>query len=141
MFRSSSERYKADCDWRFRMHYRNGYVHEQSERNKSLFPVDKPIVFEGERRPDEHLVRIDKIQAVGLQVRLAFTFIPLKLHLPSVYTLLNQRKRWVRLRTYNPPGLAPVANVRFMATILLGSLMTGIGRFLPVRIPHSGHSA
>jgi len=65
MFRSSSERYKADCDWRFRMHYRNGYVHEQSERNKSLFPVDKPIVFEGERRPDEHLVRIDKIQAVG----------------------------------------------------------------------------
>jgi hypothetical protein len=106
MFRSSSERYEANCDRRFRMHYRNGYVPEQSERNKPLFPVREPIVFECERRSDKHLRRVDEIQAVGLQVRLAFTFIPLKLHLRSVYTWLTQSKRRARLRIYNPPALA-----------------------------------
>ena len=93
MFRSSSERYEANCDRRFRMHYRNGYVPEQSERNKPLFPVRESIVFERERRSDKHLRRVDEIQAVGLQVRLAFTFIPLKLHLRSVYTELTHSKR------------------------------------------------
>jgi hypothetical protein len=46
------------------MHYRNGYVHEQAERDKPLFLVGEPVVFEGECRPDEHLMRVDEIQAV-----------------------------------------------------------------------------
>jgi hypothetical protein len=75
------------------MHYRNGYVHEQAERDKPLFPVGEPVVFEGECRPDEHLMRVDEIQAVGLQVRFAYTFISLDLHLRIVYTPLTQRKR------------------------------------------------
>ncbi len=74
------------------MHHSHGYPHEQTERNKSLLLVGKPIALKRERRPREHLGRINKIQAVGFQIGLSFGFIPLVLHLRSVYTQSDQRK-------------------------------------------------
>jgi hypothetical protein len=75
------------------MHYRNGYAHEQAERDKPLLLVGKPIVLKRERRSREHLRRINEVQAVGFQIGFALIFIPLVLHLRSVYTLLTRRKR------------------------------------------------
>jgi hypothetical protein len=75
------------------MHYGNGYAHEQAERDKPLLLVGKPIVLKGERRAREHLWRINEVQAVGFQICFALIFIPLELHLQSVYTILAPRKR------------------------------------------------
>jgi hypothetical protein len=74
------------------MHYGNGYAHEQAERDKPLLLVGKPIVLKGERRPREHLRRINEVQAVGFQIGFALIFIPLVLHLRSVYTILTPSK-------------------------------------------------
>jgi hypothetical protein len=75
------------------MHYGNGYAHEQAERNKSLLLVGKPIVLKGEGRPREHLRRVNEVQAVRFQIRFALIFIPLVLHLQSVYTISTPHKR------------------------------------------------
>ncbi len=75
------------------MHDSNRYAHQQAERNKPLLLVGKPIVLKGERRPREHLRRINEVQAVGFQIGFALIFIPLVLHLRIVYTILTQRKR------------------------------------------------
>jgi hypothetical protein len=50
------------------MHYGNGYAHEQAEGDKPLLLVGKPSVLKGERRPREHLRRINEVQAVGFQI-------------------------------------------------------------------------
>ena len=75
------------------MHYGNGYAHEQAERDKPLLQVSKPIVLKRERRPREHLRRVNEIQAVRFQIGFTLIFIPLVLHLRSVYTILTSRKR------------------------------------------------
>ena len=75
------------------MHHGNGYSHEQAKRHKPLLLVGKPIVLKCERRPREHLRCINEVQAVGFQIGLALIFIPLVLHLRSVYTIVTTRKR------------------------------------------------
>jgi len=75
------------------MHHRNGYVREHPESDKPLLLVGKPIVLKCERRSREHLRRVNEVQAMGFQIRLMLIFIPLVLHLRSVYTTQTTRKR------------------------------------------------
>jgi hypothetical protein len=67
-----------------RQRYR--YTVEQSEGNEALFLVPKAVVLERERRAIEHLRRVDKVDAVILQVLQALSLVPLEPHLRSVYT-------------------------------------------------------
>ena len=66
---------------------RHRYAVQQAESNKALLLVPEAVVFERERRTTEHLMRIDEVDAVVLEVLQPFTLVPLELHLRSVYTL------------------------------------------------------
>jgi hypothetical protein len=76
------------------MHHGNGYALKQTKSDKSLLLVGKPIIFKRECRSRKYLWRINEVQAVGFQIRLALILIPLVLHLRSVYTFVATRKRW-----------------------------------------------
>jgi hypothetical protein len=75
------------------VHHGDGYSHKQAKRHKPLLLVGKPIVLKCERRSSEHLRCINEVKAVGFQIGLALIFIPLVLHLQSVYTNVTTRKR------------------------------------------------
>jgi hypothetical protein len=85
--RCSSERDRAYEVVRFRVRDRYGYTVQQSERYKALFLIPEAVVFEGERRTIEHLMRIDEVDAVVLEVLQSLNLVPLELHLRIVYTL------------------------------------------------------
>jgi hypothetical protein len=75
------------------MHHGNRYALEHPERDKPLLQVVRPIVFKRERRPRKHLGRVNEVQSVRFQIGTALLFIPLVVHLQSVYTSKVPRKR------------------------------------------------
>ena len=89
------------------MHHGDGYTFEQPERDEPLLLLGKPIVFKCERRTRKHLGRVNEVQAVRLQISLALLFIPLVVHLQSVYTLQATCKRQIlpaNARVERPAG-------------------------------------
>jgi hypothetical protein len=66
--------------------YRHRYPVEQSESDEASFPIREAVVLERERRAGEDLGRIDKIDAMVLEVLQPLSLVPLKPHLRSVYT-------------------------------------------------------
>ena len=68
------------------MRYRYCYPVEQPERNEPLFLIPKAVVLECERGTSEHLVGIDEIDSVILEVLEPLRLVPFEPHLRSVYT-------------------------------------------------------
>ena len=75
------------------MYHGNGYALQQAKRDKALLLVGKPIVFKRERRSRKDHWCINEVQGVEFQIGFALIFIPLVLHLRSVYTIAIARKR------------------------------------------------
>lgn len=71
----------------FGVNDRNGDTAEKSERYEALFSVVEPIIFEREGRALEYPWRIDKVEAMRLQVCPTFPFVPRETHRQSVYTV------------------------------------------------------
>ena len=102
------------------MHHGNGYTFEHPELDKPLLLVSKPIVLKRERRPREHFRRVNKVQAVRFQIGLALLFIPLIVHLRSVYTSEGKRKRQnmpANARAQRRRAEAKVENVAYKPSV------------------------
>ena len=68
------------------MHQRNANAFQETERDKALFLIPKPIVLEGERWASKDFLRINKVKAVILEICSSLGFTPRKSHIESVYT-------------------------------------------------------
>jgi hypothetical protein len=66
--------------------YRYRYPVEQPESNKPLFLIPEAVVIECERGASEHLVGINEIDAMILEVLESLRLVPFEPHLRSVYT-------------------------------------------------------
>jgi hypothetical protein len=66
--------------------YRYRYPVEQPEGNEPLFLIPKAVVLECERGASEHLVGINEVDAMILEVLEPLRLVPLEPHLRSVYT-------------------------------------------------------
>jgi hypothetical protein len=67
--------------------YRYRYAIQQAQRDEARLLIPEAVVFEAERWTIEHLMRIDEIDAVVLEVPQPLNLVPLESHLRSVYTL------------------------------------------------------
>ena len=90
MLRCSSRAYDVVC-LGVRDRYR--YPVAQPESNEPLFKIPKAVVLECERGASEHLVRINKIDAMILEVLEPLSLVPFEPHLRSVYTDRPERNR------------------------------------------------
>ena len=72
------------------MGHRYRYAVEQAQRNEALLLIPEAVIFKCERRTIEHLMRIDEIDAVVLEVLQPLSLVPLEPHLRSVYTATRQ---------------------------------------------------
>ena len=68
------------------MHQRNAHAFQETERDKALFLITKPVVLEGECWTSKDFLRISKVKAVILEIRSSLGFTPRKFHVESVYT-------------------------------------------------------
>lgn len=71
---------------RFGVNDGNRHPSKESERYEALFSVGESVVLERECRTFKHPRRINEVEAMSLQVRPAFPFIPREAHRRSVYT-------------------------------------------------------
>ena len=65
----------------------------RAERDKTLFSIAKPIVFERESQASEDFLSVDEIKAVILEILSSLGFAPRKPHHDSVYTF----RRFIKL--------------------------------------------
>ena len=75
------------------MRYRYRYPVEQPESNEPLFLIPEAVVLECERGASEHLVGIDEVDAMILEVLEPLRLVPFEPHLRSVYTDWSGRNR------------------------------------------------
>ncbi len=75
------------------MRYRYGYPVKQPESNEPLFLIPEAVVLECERGASEHLVGINEVDAMILEVLEPLSLVPLEPHLRSVYTERPGRNR------------------------------------------------
>ena len=75
------------------MRDRYRYPVEQPKSNEPLFKIPKAVVLECERGASEHPVRINKIDAMILEVLEPLSLVPFEPHLRSVYTDRPGRNR------------------------------------------------
>ena len=68
------------------MCYRYRYPVEQPESNEPLFLIPEAAVLEYERGASEHLMGIDEVDAMILEVLEPLRLVPFEPHLRSVYT-------------------------------------------------------
>ena len=73
--------------------YRYRYPVEEPKSNEPLFLIPKTVVLECERGASEHLVGINEIDAMILEVLEPLGLIPFEPHLQSVYTDRPGRNR------------------------------------------------
>ena len=71
---------------RLSMHQRHAHAFQETERDKALFIIAKPIVLEGERRASKDFLRVRKVKAVVLEICSSLGFAPRKSHIENVYT-------------------------------------------------------
>ncbi len=68
------------------MRYRYRYPVKEAESNETSLPIREAVILECERRTIEDIRRIDKVDAVILEVLEPFSLVPFEPHLRSVYT-------------------------------------------------------
>ena len=88
-----SKRNNVDTCGSLRVHGRNQYPTEKTERHKSLFSIFEAVVLEREGSPVKYFRRIDEIETVFFEVSPTLPFVPRKPHQPTVYTL-RQYVNW-----------------------------------------------
>ena len=76
----------------FRVTYRHRNAFEQSQRNKSLLKVGKPIVLKGIRWAIKYLRGVREVDVMRFEVYEPLCFVPRIPHLRSVDTLRQQFK-------------------------------------------------
>ena len=79
------------------MCYRYRYPVEQPESNEALLVIPEAVIFECERWTIEHIVRINEVDPMVLEVLQPFSLVPFEPHLRSVYTPPQGRNAWVLL--------------------------------------------
>jgi hypothetical protein len=68
-------------------------VFQQAERHESLLVVPEAVIFIGECGAREHLLGINEVDTVFLEVLEPLRFVPLEPHLQSVYTVRQERNQ------------------------------------------------
>ena len=87
MLRCLSEGYDTNDVVLLSVDDRHRHIVQQSEGDKSLLIVAKPVVFVGCRQSSKDLMGIREVEAVFLEVQSALGFVPFEPHRRSVYTL------------------------------------------------------
>ena len=80
MFRRLAERNNSDLPRRFGMHYGHRHSLEKPKRNEALFGIVEPIIFVTVGGTFKDSRRVDKVEAVQLEIGLAFCFTPSEAH-------------------------------------------------------------